>query len=190
MDPQALYRKHEEAVSKKINEGQHVRPIGLDDLQSMIQKEHDEDLEYQVKKGLLVPDPAGEWYIGRPKIAIRGICNFLNPVKDNFTFTRLLCAYIPASAFCAWGTQLYLNGTFVDLGDRTNLLLLYGSYAIPGAIVGGTFEYKSFIWGILVALPSILTYGRQLPALPLIAISSMAAEAADQFIYRLIRKVN
>jgi hypothetical protein len=120
---------------------------------------HRRYVEHQGSRKLLRLDPGTGIYHATPKLGLRGIRNYLNPLAGNFTLPRFLLAVV-------FGTGLPLALLFVPftayfwIAARLRVSIISASVALTvvaftlaGVAVGCLFGRKWFIWAFLLSLP-------------------------------------
>ncbi|MDH4182867.1 MAG: hypothetical protein OEV92_01485 [Nitrospinota bacterium] len=157
-DPAQLLSLHREHDSRE-GRGAIVR-VTAENFAETFQRDHRRNLDFQVSQGVLKPDSTGRWYSPTAKLALKGVANYLNPVKDNFTWGKLLAGYGVAVALAGAGWVCYIGdmAAAFEIEDKSRQALVNGlslglGHILCGAAIGYHFASKSFIWSILAVIP-------------------------------------
>ena len=161
-DPEALMRLHRKNCASHGRGS--IRRLVKEEFGKEFQKSHSRVLEHQASIGLLRHHSGDDTYSPTMKLALTGVANFLNPLKDNFTWRRFFAGYLSSVAFTAagWYVLLFcaLCGYGIERERELSLAVLALSYCAAGGIIGYYFTGKNFIWSILAAAPqlAVLSY--------------------------------
>ena len=163
-DPERLYAIHRQAVPR-YGRGSMQRVSG-ENFGEVFQAIHIKSLDYQGEQGLLRRSSDGQHYSPSLKMALKGIYNYLNPAKDNFTWDRFAKGYVGGVMATGAGWAAYLDGAHwaraagLEAGPEQMALATAAalglSYVIGGAVTGYHFEGKGFVWSILALIPAFL----------------------------------
>jgi hypothetical protein len=158
-DPARLKALHDRRAQTLATRG--LRQLSPEVLFERLREHHLRWSEHQLEKGLLRRDACGEMLRPTLRTALRGVRNFVNPFSDNFTLLRFVLALIVGLGVPCVGLVALagpLAPTVVRLSSDTGLsvgflesMALGGLLTVTGAVVGGLFTVKSFIWTFLLA---------------------------------------
>jgi hypothetical protein len=158
-DPAKLKALHARRAAELETRGRlHLPP---EDLFDKLRDHHRSWTAHQLERGLLRRDKGGEALRPTVRTALRGIRNFLNPFADNFTWLRFLLALffglgVPCLGLVSFAGPLAatVERLSLDAGlppvflESLALALLL---SVTGAVVGGLFAAKSFVWTFALA---------------------------------------
>lgn len=179
-DPEVLMSLHRQACAK-YGRGA-IRRVEASQFGPIFQESNSRNMDYQVERGILKKDSTGQWYSPTAKLALRGVGNYLNPVRDNFTWRRVAFGYVGAVALAAAGWACFIldAASHVEVplpldDSMVNLLLLGLGHILGGVVIGLGFGGKSFVWSILAVLPCFI-------ALSITGVASPEMEYAYLFL--------
>jgi hypothetical protein len=163
---------HLERVQKKIAQGVGPKPIAEAQVMLEIERSQVRSCQYQVEKGILKKDQAAGVYRATPKIALRGVWAFLNPLADDFNPVRFLIGAGGALVLAAAWAMLVQNTGLEEilrnyLPALSDVRLKFAAYApgfvLAGLLAGWQFPQKGFLWAFLVSLPALYFMPGDLP---------------------------
>lgn len=158
-DPVRLKAHHDLRVRSLVQRG--VTHLPPEELFDRLREHHSRWTEHQLNRGALRRDESSTMLRPTVRTALRGIRNFVNPLADNFTVARFVLALVAGLGVPCMGLVL-LTGPLaphvVRLSADTGLsaavieaLSLGALLTVTGAVVGGLFTVKSFIWTFALA---------------------------------------
>ena len=136
----------------------HIPP---DEMFDRLREHHRRWTEHQLERRTLRLGETGQWLHATVRTALRGIRNFINPFADNFTLARFLISIVlgfgvPCLGLVALAGPLAPSITYVSVETGLDASLIESislglMLTVTGAVVGGLFTAKSFIWTFLLA---------------------------------------
>jgi hypothetical protein len=158
-DPGALKTRHDRRLERFHLKG--AVQLSREDLFDRFREFHQRWCQHQVTRGLMRYDGDGDVYRLTTRTGLRGIRNFLNPLADNFTWSRFLLAVVlgsilpSAAIFSVYYPHSPVRDWLVaNLPLASNHLLLAAcavAFTVAGTAVGALFTGKAFIWSFVLA---------------------------------------
>jgi hypothetical protein len=165
LDLNRLHQAHQQRLKERLSQGQAVRQLRPEQLLDQMVWNQARQIEHQVEKGLLRPDPKGDTYVATYRIALRAIANFINPLADGFSLGRFALGFGAGLALALaavllarpLGLEELLHRLWPSAKSGQIIFLLYcPGFVLAGLVAGWQFREKGFLWGFLISLPAVI----------------------------------